>query len=150
MVLGVVVWCVGILGFGLSIQLGNAGLAIAIVFLAIAGVGDLISVVFRSTMIQQIATDEVRGRLQGLFNVSVAAGQRLGDVSHGVAATMVGTTLAVPGGGVLVILSALLIAVLIPVTYRYRFRATEDPQAEPAEGTAAGPVPTAGSSTGTS
>ncbi|WP_198161798.1 MFS transporter [Nocardia puris] len=120
-VVGVVIWGVGITGFGLSALLGSGGLIPALLFLVLAGVGDLISVIFRSTMIQQLTTDDMRGRLQGLFNVSVAGGQRLGDLAHGVTAASVGTTLAVSGGGVLVVIAAILVALLIPITLRYRF-----------------------------
>ncbi|MFE1591537.1 MFS transporter [Nocardia sp. NPDC058705] len=123
-VVGVVIWGLGITGFGLSTLLGSGGLVFAIFFLAIAGVGDLISVIFRSTMIQQIATDDVRGRLQGLFNVAVAGGQRLGDFSHGITAALVGTTIAVSGGGTVVVVAAVLIVIVIPITYRYRFEPT--------------------------
>ncbi|MDO3646205.1 MFS transporter [Nocardia mangyaensis] len=130
-IVGVVIWGVGITGFGLSALLGSGGLVLAVFFLAIAGVGDLISVIFRSTMIQQIATDDVRGRLQGLFNVTVAGGQRLGDFSHGITAALVGTTIAVSGGGVLVVLAAILLLLAIPITYRYRFDPT-CPTDEPA------------------
>ncbi|MGY0502325.1 MFS transporter [Nocardia sp. FBN12] len=123
-VVGVVIWGLGITGFGLSALLGSGGLVLAIFFLAIAGVGDLISVIFRSTMIQQIATDDIRGRLQGLFTVAVAGGQRLGDFSHGITAALVGTTIAVSGGGTMVIFAAILIMIVIPITYRYRFDPT--------------------------
>ncbi|MGM7648548.1 MFS transporter [Nocardia sp. JW2] len=136
-VVGVFIWGSGITGFGLSTLLGGGGLILAIFFLAIAGVGDLISVIFRSTMIQQIATDDVRGRLQGLFTVAVAGGQRLGDLSHGVTAALVGTTIAASGGGMLVVVGAILTIIVLPITYRYRFdptrsaAATDESVAEP-------------------
>lgn len=117
---GVLIWGTGLAGFGLSMFLGGAALPFAILFLGIAGAGDLVSVVFRSTMIQQIATDEVRGRLQGLFNVSVAAGQRLGDVSHGAAAALCGPIAATAGGGGLVIALTLVLLTMVPAIYRFR------------------------------
>ncbi|WP_051407366.1 MFS transporter [Nocardia sp. CNY236] len=123
-VVGVLIWGSGIIGFGLSALLDSGGLILAIFFLSLAGVGDLISVVFRSTMIQQIATDDVRGRLQGVFNIAVAGGQRLGDFSHGITAALVGTTVAVSGGGALVVFAAILIALFVPITVRYRFDPT--------------------------
>ena len=42
------------------------------------------------------ATDEVRGRLQGIFIVVVAGGPRVADVAHGSAAALVGTAAAAP------------------------------------------------------
>ncbi|MGZ4575950.1 MAG: MFS transporter, partial [Mycobacteriaceae bacterium] len=66
------------------------------------------------------ATDEVRGRLQGVFTVVVAGGPRLGDVTHGLAAASVGTTAAAAGGGALVVLLTGVAVLALPVFIRYR------------------------------
>ncbi len=63
----------------------------------------MVSSAFRSTILQQAASDELRGRLQGVFTVVVAGGPRLADALHGAAAAAVGTTVAAAGGGVLVV-----------------------------------------------
>ena len=79
MVIGAVVaWGAAITGFGLS---GN--LWLAAVFLALAGVADMVSMVFRGAILLSAATDEMRGRMQGVFTVVVAGGPRLADVLHG-------------------------------------------------------------------
>ncbi|GAA3290857.1 MFS transporter [Streptomyces cinereospinus] len=81
MVIGsVVAWGVAITGAGLS-----AGLWVAVAFLAAAGVADMVSMVFRSAILLSAATDEMRGRMQGVFTVVVAGGPRLADVLHGTA-----------------------------------------------------------------
>ena len=81
MVIGAVVaWGVAIAGFGLS---GSLWLAVA--FLAVAGVADMVSMVFRGAILLSAATDEMRGRMQGVFTVVVAGGPRLADVLHGTA-----------------------------------------------------------------
>ena len=56
---------------------------IALAFLAIGGAADMVSAAFRSTILQQAASDDVRGRLQGVFTVVVAGGPRLADAVHG-------------------------------------------------------------------
>ncbi len=81
----VAVWGAAIAGFGLTRSLG-AGLG----FLAVAGAADMVSGVFRSTILLTAAPDELRGRLQGVFFVVVAGGPRLGDVELGSAASLVG------------------------------------------------------------
>lgn len=82
MVIGAVVaWGVAITGFGLS-----GSLWLAVVFLAAAGVADMVSMVFRGAILLSAATDEMRGRMQGVFTVVVAGGPRLADVLHGTAA----------------------------------------------------------------
>ena len=66
---------------------------------AIGGAADMVSAAFRSTILQQAASDDVRGRLQGVFTVVVAGGPRVADAVHGAAAAAVGTTVAAAGGG---------------------------------------------------
>lgn len=55
--------------------------------LAGAGASDNVSAVFRTTILQAAAPDEVRGRMQGLFSVVVAGGPRVGDLVAGLIAT---------------------------------------------------------------
>ena len=56
------VWGLGVALFGLTDSLW-----LAVLLLAVAGAGDLVSAVFRSSMLQTVATDEMRGRMQGVF-----------------------------------------------------------------------------------
>ena len=79
-----------------------------------------VSAAFRSTMLQQVATDEMRGRLQGVFIVVVAGGPRIGDVVHGAAAAAVGTSVAAAGGGVLVVVGVVIAALVFPALVRYK------------------------------
>jgi hypothetical protein len=98
---------------------------IAFAFLAIGGAADMVSSVFRNTILQQAASDEVRGRLQGVFTVVVAGGPRLADAVHGAAAAVVGTTAAATGGGVLVVVGVLIAAAVVPAFVRYRVAGTD-------------------------
>ncbi|WP_328504477.1 MFS transporter [Streptomyces sp. NBC_00457] len=116
MVIGaVVVWGVAITGFGLS---GSLWLAVA--FLAVAGVADMVSMVFRGAILLSAATDEMRGRMQGVFTVVVAGGPRLADLLHGTAGSAFGPRTAVAGGGVLVVAVMLGLAAVMPALRRYR------------------------------
>ena len=54
-------------------------------------------------MLQTVATDEMRGRMQGVFTVVVAGGPRVADLWHGSAAAVVGPGLAATAGGIAVI-----------------------------------------------
>jgi hypothetical protein len=80
----------------------------------------MVSAAFRSTMLQQAASDDMRGRLQGVFTVVVAGGPRIADAVHGGAAALVGTTLAAAGGGALVVAGMAVCVLLAPVFIRYR------------------------------
>jgi len=93
---------------------------LALALLALGGAADMVSAAFRSTILQEVASDDLRGRLQGVFIVVVGGGPRLADVVHGTAAAAVGTTIAATGGGVLVVVGVVLAALAAPAFLRYR------------------------------
>jgi len=123
-VVSIVVWGGAMIGFGLAggFAHGHTGamLWIALAFLAVGGAADMVSAAFRSTILQQVASDELRGRLQGVFTVVVAGGPRLADAVHGAAAAAVGTTVAAAGGGGLVVVGVVVAALVVPAFVRYR------------------------------
>ncbi|OZC55241.1 MFS transporter [Rhodococcus sp. 06-621-2] len=126
-IVAIMVWGAAMIGFGVAVGLASDGatavaLWFALAFLALGGGADMISAAFRSTMLQTVATDEMRGRLQGVFIVVVAGGPRIGDVLHGAAAASVGTAAAAAGGGVLVVIGVSLAALALPAFIRYRVR----------------------------
>lgn len=128
-VVAIAVWGVAMVGFGIAggTAHGNAGLLlwIALAFLAVGGAADMVSAAFRSTILQQAASDDLRGRLQGVFTVVVAGGPRLADTLHGAAAAAVGTTVAAAGGGALVVIGVVVAALVVPAFVRYRVSATD-------------------------
>ncbi|WP_437109239.1 MFS transporter [Streptomyces sp. enrichment culture] len=116
MVIGsVVVWGAAVTGFGLSDSLW-----LAVALLAVAGVADMVSMVFRGAILLSAATDEMRGRMQGVFTVVVAGGPRLADVLHGTAGSAFGPRAAVAGGGILVVVVMLALAAAVPALRRHR------------------------------
>ncbi|MEV0031737.1 MFS transporter [Nocardia sp. NPDC050793] len=133
----IALWGVAMVGFGLAVglagQLFGLGvwLWIAVAFLAFGGAVDMVSAALRTTMLLTVATDEMRGRLQGVFIVVVAGGPRIGDVAHGFAAASLGTAVAAAGGGVLVVIGVVLAALAFPAFVRYRV-ARAHPESLPA------------------
>ena len=123
-VVAIVVWGVAIAGFGVASWFAHGSahtwLWIALAFLAIGGAADMVSSAFRQSILQQAASDELRGRLQGVFTVVVAGGPRLADALHGAAAAAVGTAVAATGGGVLVVIGVVVAALVVPAFVRYR------------------------------
>ena len=115
------VWGLGVALFGLT-----GSLLLAVLALALAGAGDMVSSVFRSSMLQSVATDEMRGRMQGVFIVVVAGGPRLGDLWHGPAAAAIGPGPAATAGGIGVIVLALAVVAAFPAFWRYRAPAQGD------------------------
>jgi MFS family permease len=123
-VVAVVVWGAAMAGFGLATAVADQArttmLVVAVFLLVVGGAADMASAAFRTSMLQAAASDEVRGRLQGIFIVVVAGGPRIADVAHGGAAAMVGTAAAAAGGGVLVVVLTVAAALAVPVFVRYR------------------------------
>jgi sterol desaturase/sphingolipid hydroxylase (fatty acid hydroxylase superfamily) len=71
-------------------------------------------------MLQSVATDEMRGRMQGVFAVVVAGGPRLADLWHGSAAAAVGPGTAAWIGGVAVVVVTLLVVLRFREFWDYR------------------------------
>jgi MFS family permease len=112
----VVLWGAGIAAFGLV----GSNLWLGLFFLAFAGGADVISAVFRSTILQLSVPDSLRGRISGIFLLVVTGGPRLGDLEAGVVASVVSPTFSVVSGGLLCIVGAGLLAWLVPSFRRYR------------------------------
>ncbi|HYH30565.1 MAG TPA: MFS transporter, partial [Pseudonocardia sp.] len=102
-------WGLGVALFGMT-----GSLLLAVLFLAVAGAGDAVSSVFRNSMLQSVATDEMRGRMQGVFIVVVAGGPRVADMWHGPAAEWWGAGVAASAGGFLVIVGAVVVVAVFP------------------------------------
>jgi MFS family permease len=113
-IVAVVIWGIAMTALGTTSLLW-----LAVLYLAIGGFADMVSAVYRSTILQVAATDEMRGRLQGVFTVVVAGGPRVADLVHGVVASLTSTTVAVVGGGLLCVVLALVAGWLGPSLRRY-------------------------------
>ena len=111
----VLVWGLAIAGFGVA-----RWLPLALVLLAVAGWADVLSAVFRNTIIQFAGPEGMRGRLMGVQMAVVAGGPRLGDLEAGAVATAFGDTASVVSGGLACVAGAFLIAWALPGFTRYR------------------------------
>jgi len=111
----IVVWGVAIIGFGFAPTLW-----LAVLCLAVAGAGDMVSAVLRSSMLQLAAPDDMRGRMQGVFIVVVAGGPRLGDLRAGALASTAGVTVAMVSGGVFVVVAMIVVALVVPSFWLFR------------------------------
>lgn len=74
--------------------------------MALAGVADAVSSVFRTTILQSATPDHLRGRLQGVFIVVVAGGPRLGEMLSGGVAGGIGEGWTLVFGGLACIVAA--------------------------------------------
>ncbi len=92
---------------------------LALILLAIAGAADMVSAIFRNTILQVATPDALRGRLQGVFIVVVTGGPRIGDVEAGSVAAAFGTQLSVVTGGLACLVGVGLLAAMFPSFARY-------------------------------
>ncbi|OKI02060.1 MFS transporter permease [Streptomyces sp. CB02923] len=92
---------------------------IAVGLLICAGAADLVSAVYRQTILQTCAPDEMRGRLQGVFTVVVAGGPRLADLRAGAMASATGLTLAWSGGALVCLVLVAAAALAVRPFWRY-------------------------------
>ncbi|MEU8265597.1 MFS transporter [Sphaerisporangium sp. NPDC049002] len=90
-----------------------------VTLLAAGGAIDLISAVWRQTILQTYAPDEMRGRMQGVFMVVVAGGPRLGDLRAGTTASAFGLVPAWAGGGLLCAAIVLVAGLAVPAFRNY-------------------------------
>jgi MFS family permease len=108
------VWGVAIAGFGLAHSLW-----LALLFLVLAGAGDMISGVFRQTIWNQTIPDRLRGRLAGVEMLSYSIGPTLGNVESGFAARAFGLGGSIMLGGVACVVGTLALASALPSFRRY-------------------------------
>jgi MFS family permease len=111
----VAVWGLAIVGFGFS----TGAFWLALGFLAIAGAADVISAIFRSTILQSSVPDALRGRLSSIHIMVVVGGPRLGDVEAGLVAQLTSPVFSVVSGGVVCVAGVALLAVAVPQFRRY-------------------------------
>ena len=115
----VIAWGAAIAAFGLV----GSNLPLALVFLAIAGAADVISAIFRSTILQLDVPDHLRGRLSSIHILVVTGGPRLGDFEAGLVAQLTSPTISVVSGGLACVVGAAVVALLYPELRAYRARA---------------------------
>jgi MFS family permease len=125
-VVAVAMWGVAIVLFGLS----TFSFALALVFLAVAGAADVLSAVFRSTIVQLAAPDELRGRVSSIHILVVTSGPRLGDIEAAAAAAVIGAQASVISGGVLCVLGVAVVARLFPELRRHVHEPATEPPGE--------------------
>lgn len=124
LICAVVAWGLAVAAAGFAHSLW-----LAVVLLAVGGAADLVSSVYRQTILQVYAPDELRGRMQGVFTAVVAGGPRLGDLRSGASAHYFGVTGSWVGGGLAAVLCALALGAAFPALRRYRGPArAEEPE----------------------
>jgi len=124
----VLVWGAAITCFGLV-----RWLPAALALLAVAGCADVISAVFRGTIIQLGVPDELRGRMMGMQMAAVVGAPRIGDAESGAVAAAFTPLTSVVSGGLACVAGALILARLLPAFRQQTAPATHPDPAPAAE-----------------
>jgi MFS family permease len=94
--IAVTVWGLAIAGFGMA-----TWLPLGLFLLAVAGWADVVSAVFRGTILQLQVPDRLRGRLNAINIAVVTGGPRVGDAEAGAVAALTSAQFSVVSGGLL-------------------------------------------------
>jgi len=111
----VIVWGLAIAGFGLA-----SWLPLGLLLLAVAGAADVVSAVFRNTIVQLAVPDRLRGRLNALNIAVVTGGPRLGDLEAGAVAAATTPQVSVVSGGLACVAGVGVLARLLPQLRAWR------------------------------
>jgi MFS family permease len=116
----VLVAAVGVYG------LATAGFGVSRLFwltfacLAVTGVADTVSMVFRNLIRQVETPDRLRGRMVGVNMVFFIGGPQLGELEAGLVANALGPTVAVVTGGLGCVIATVWVAATTPMLLAYR------------------------------
>jgi MFS family permease len=112
----VCLWGIAIAAFGLMTE---EFFLLGLVLVAIAEAADVLSAIFRHTILQGVVREELRGRLTAMNGLFVIGGPNLGQVRAGAIAALASPPFAVVSGGLLCVLSAIAVAFWAPELPRY-------------------------------
>ncbi|MGW0141873.1 MFS transporter [Streptomyces calvus] len=120
----------GAAGWGLAMAAAGwtSNVWLVLLCLGLAGAGDMLSGLGRSTIWNQTVPDRLRGRLAGIEVLSYSVGPQLGQVRAGAMAGWTGVRPAVWSGGLACVAAVGLLAAALPGLVRYDARTDEDAQ----------------------
>jgi MFS family permease len=113
-------WGLALIGFGLA-----SALWLALFMLALAGAADMVSAIFRSTIVFASTPEGMRGRILGIELVQVAGAPTLGNLEAGVVAALTSIRTSIVSGGILCIAGTAVACLAIPQLLRYDSREPE-------------------------
>lgn len=120
---------IGVAGFGLSIICfalsRNFYLSLCLLFCS--GLFDNISVIIRSTAMQLITPDEMRGRVASVNSIFIGSSNEIGSFESGIAAKLMGLVPSVIFGGSMTLLVVAVTSRFAPMLRKLNLRAIGNP-----------------------
>ncbi|MBN9309991.1 MFS transporter [Devosia sp.] len=93
-------WAVAVFGLATIVFAVSTDIVLSIAMLLALGAADTVSVVIRSSLVQLLTPDEMRGRVNAVNSLFIGASNQLGEFRAGVAAGFMGPVLAIAVGGI--------------------------------------------------
>ena len=113
--------CIAIVGWGVAITLFGLvdGLAISLLLLAVAGAADMVSGVFRQSILRMGTPPPMLGRMEGVGMAVWTTGPALGDLEAGAVAALTTVDTSIVLGGLACIAGIALVALAMPGLIAY-------------------------------
>lgn len=111
----ILIYGAAIVGFSLS-----RSFYLSLAFLAVMGMGDMVSTIVRTTLRQLLTPDYIRGRMVSINSLFSTGGPKLGDTEAGFLAHAIGAPFATLFGGLATIILSLAVAKFVPSLLEYR------------------------------
>ncbi|HRI85591.1 MAG TPA: MFS transporter [Ignavibacteria bacterium] len=107
---------IGVFGFGICIIIFglSKSFILSLVVLCLSGAFDSLSVVVRSTIIQLLTPDNMKGRVSAVNSIFIGSSNEIGAFESGVAAKILGTVPSVIFGGVMTLLIVTIVTIFSP------------------------------------
>lgn len=123
MLITIAAWGCGLTAFGLVLIIAGEvvyAFGFALAALVFAGAADVLSVIFRTGIIQLATPDHVRGRVSAVEFVVGAGCPHLGNFRAGAVGSATTPAISAVAGGVATLASAVVLAVCLPAMRRHR------------------------------
>jgi MFS family permease len=108
-IVSIMIWGAAIALFGMT-----PWFYAALALLALAGAADMVSALFRQTILWSVVPDELRGRMSAVHILVVAGGPLLGDFEAGTAADVLGLRTSVVAGGLACMVGVGILGLAVP------------------------------------
>lgn len=119
-----------VVGFGICILIFgiSTNFYVSLFALAASGSFDSISMVIRSSAVQMLSPDNMRGKISAVNSIFISSSNEIGELESGIAAKLLGTVPAVYFGGIMCLITVGVVAYMSPVLRKLDLKNLENQQ----------------------
>lgn len=107
-------WAVAVFGAATVVFAYSTNIALSVAMLLVLGAADTVSVVVRSSLVQLLTPDHMRGRVNAVNSLFIGTSNQIGEFRAGIVGGLIGPVAAVAVGGIGTVAVVLLWARLFP------------------------------------